>query len=107
MSLSLDGCLRGLGRPGNYTLVMLLSVTRLILSQIWMMPGSNVCRGVIASPTKVQAFELPFDHTSPITRHSTDECGTTYPTEEDMLHIENPITGLFSLHVVVYFTILS
>ncbi|KAI1147592.1 hypothetical protein F4825DRAFT_436883 [Nemania diffusa] len=62
--------------------------------QIWMMPGSNVCRGVIASPTKVQAFELPFDHTSPITRHSTDECGTTYPTEEDMLHIENPITGL-------------
>ncbi|KAI1168134.1 hypothetical protein F5B18DRAFT_266739 [Nemania serpens] len=62
--------------------------------QIWTMPGSNVCRGVIASPTKVQAFELPLDHTSPIPKHNTDKCGTTYPDEEDMIHMENPITGL-------------
>ncbi|KAI0466896.1 hypothetical protein F4859DRAFT_287888 [Xylaria cf. heliscus] len=63
-------------------------------NKIWTMPGTNICRGVIASPTKVQAFELPFDRTSPVARHSTDECGTTYPSEEDMMHMENPITGL-------------
>ncbi|GAW20543.1 hypothetical protein ANO14919_100510 [Xylariales sp. No.14919] len=62
--------------------------------KIWSMPGSSVCRGVIASPTKVQAFELPFDHTSPVTKHTTDECGTTYPSQEDIIHMENPITGL-------------
>ncbi|TGJ79919.1 hypothetical protein E0Z10_g8837 [Xylaria hypoxylon] len=62
--------------------------------KIWSMPGSSVCRGVIASPTKVQAFELPFDHISPVTKHTTDECGTTYPPQEDMIHMENPITGL-------------
>ncbi|KAI0520730.1 hypothetical protein F5B22DRAFT_644479 [Xylaria bambusicola] len=62
--------------------------------KIWTVPGSNICRGVIASPTRVQAFELPFDHTSPVPRHTTDECGTTYPSQEDLLHIENPITGL-------------
>ncbi|KAI8944941.1 hypothetical protein F4801DRAFT_158622 [Xylaria longipes] len=62
--------------------------------KIWTVPGTNICRGVIASPTKVQAFELPFDHTSPIAKHSTEECGTTYPSEEDMVHMENPITGI-------------
>ncbi|KAI1121491.1 hypothetical protein F5Y10DRAFT_256235 [Nemania abortiva] len=62
--------------------------------QTWKMPGSNVCRGVIASPTKIQAFELPFDHTSPVAKHTTDQCKTTYPAEEDMVHMENPITGL-------------
>ncbi|KAI1817524.1 hypothetical protein GGS20DRAFT_532570 [Poronia punctata] len=62
--------------------------------KIWMRPGSNVCRGVIASPSKVQAFELPFDYTSPMSTHKTDRCGTTYPSEEDMMHSGNPITGL-------------
>ncbi|KAI1291053.1 hypothetical protein F5Y03DRAFT_52023 [Xylaria venustula] len=59
---------------------------------------SNVCRGVIASPMKVQAFELPFDHISPISKHSTDKCGTTYPSKEDMVHMGNPITGLIVHH---------
>ncbi|KAI0448349.1 hypothetical protein F5B21DRAFT_518970 [Xylaria acuta] len=63
-------------------------------NKIWTVPGTNICRGVIASPTKVQAFELPFDHTSPVAWHSTEECGTTYPSQEDMVHMENPITGL-------------
>ncbi|KAI0866669.1 hypothetical protein F4860DRAFT_499961 [Xylaria cubensis] len=62
--------------------------------KIWTVPGTNICRGVIASPMKVQAFELPFDYISPIAKHPTEECGTTYPSEEDMLHMENPITGL-------------
>ncbi|KAI3335311.1 hypothetical protein F4824DRAFT_465419 [Ustulina deusta] len=62
--------------------------------KIWTVPGSNMCRGVIASPTKVQAFELPFDHTSPVPKHTTDKCGTTYPSQEDMIHMGNPITGL-------------
>ncbi|KAI0964829.1 hypothetical protein F4678DRAFT_366927 [Xylaria arbuscula] len=66
--------------------------------KIWVMPGSNVCRGVIASPTKVQAFELPFDHISPVPKHSTDKCDTTYPSEEDMVHMGNPITGLIIHH---------
>ncbi|KAI1108473.1 hypothetical protein F5Y14DRAFT_436091 [Nemania sp. NC0429] len=62
--------------------------------QIWTRARSKTCRGVIASPTKVQAFELPFDHSSPSTKHTTDQCGTTYPDEQDMAHMENPITGL-------------
>ncbi|KAI1421950.1 hypothetical protein F5Y12DRAFT_787056 [Xylaria sp. FL1777] len=62
--------------------------------KIWTVPGSSICRGVIASPTKVQAFELPFDHTSPVPRHTTDRCATTYPSQQDMIHMENPITGL-------------
>ncbi|KAF2970816.1 hypothetical protein GQX73_g2856 [Xylaria multiplex] len=71
--------------------------------KIWSVPGSSVCRGVIASPTKVQAFELPFDHTSPVAKHTTDECGTTYPSQEDMIHMENPITGLI-IHPPLIFT---
>ncbi|GAP89058.2 putative gpi-anchor transamidase-like protein [Rosellinia necatrix] len=62
--------------------------------QVLKSDGFNICRGVIASPMKVQAFELPFDRCSPSTRHSTNECETTYPTEEDIIHMENPITGL-------------
>ncbi|KAI2626800.1 hypothetical protein GGS21DRAFT_529225 [Xylaria nigripes] len=62
--------------------------------RLWETSGSNVCRGVIASPTKVQAFELPFDHTSPVANHTTDKCGTTYPSHDDIIHLGNPITGL-------------
>ncbi|KAI0198900.1 hypothetical protein F4808DRAFT_462288 [Astrocystis sublimbata] len=62
--------------------------------RIWTVPGANLCRGVIASPTKVQAFELPFHNISPVPKHLTDECGTTYPSEEDLAHMGNPITGL-------------
>ncbi|KAI0435252.1 hypothetical protein F5Y09DRAFT_293587 [Xylaria sp. FL1042] len=62
--------------------------------KIWTVPGSSICRGVIASPTEAQAFELPFDHISPVSKHTTDKCGTTYPSQEDTIHMENPITGL-------------
>ncbi|KAI1348735.1 hypothetical protein F5Y01DRAFT_208062 [Xylaria sp. FL0043] len=62
--------------------------------KIWTVPGSSICRGVIASPIEVQAFELPFDHTSPVPKHTTDKCGTTYPSQEDTIHMGNPITGL-------------
>jgi hypothetical protein len=78
-------------------ITVLFLVTKLNRSQIWAIPGFQVCRGVIASPFKIQAFELPFDRTSPVRKHTMDECGTTYPSEEDMIHIGNPITGLSSL----------
>ncbi|KAI1358073.1 hypothetical protein F5Y08DRAFT_127512 [Xylaria arbuscula] len=62
--------------------------------KIWTVPGSNIVRGIIASPTRVKEFELSFDHTSPIQAHTTDKCGTAYPSQEDELHIDNPITGV-------------
>ncbi|KAI0391396.1 hypothetical protein F5Y17DRAFT_409285 [Xylariaceae sp. FL0594] len=62
--------------------------------KIWMRPGSSVCRGIIASPATVHAFEIPFDYTSPVGKHSTDQCNTTYPPEEDQRYVGNPITGL-------------
>ncbi|KAI1436479.1 hypothetical protein GGR50DRAFT_223996 [Xylaria sp. CBS 124048] len=62
--------------------------------KIWASTGSHICRGVIATPTKVQAFELPFDHTAPIKKHETVTCGTTYPDPNDLSNIQNPITGL-------------
>ncbi|KAI1172131.1 hypothetical protein F4777DRAFT_590764 [Nemania sp. FL0916] len=62
---------------------------------VWTRPDSHICRGIIASPNKVHAFELPFDdQKSHLATHTTDECDTTYPSEEDILHTENPITGL-------------
>ncbi|KAI8628330.1 hypothetical protein F5Y19DRAFT_438983 [Xylariaceae sp. FL1651] len=61
---------------------------------VWTISGSKVCRGIIATPTRVQAFELPFDSIFSPSIHKTDECGTTYPSEEDNAQIGNPITGL-------------
>ncbi|KAI1635035.1 hypothetical protein F4809DRAFT_642873 [Biscogniauxia mediterranea] len=61
---------------------------------IWTIDGSKVCRGIIATPARVQAFQLPFDATSSNAMHTTDECGSAYPLTEDALQSENPITGL-------------
>ncbi|KAI1822091.1 hypothetical protein F4861DRAFT_421288 [Xylaria intraflava] len=61
--------------------------------RVWTTPDSHVCRGVIASPTRAHAFELPLDGTSSLEKHSTDTCDTTYPAQDDVAHIHNPITG--------------
>ncbi|KAI1484815.1 hypothetical protein F5X96DRAFT_404074 [Biscogniauxia mediterranea] len=61
---------------------------------IWTIDDSKVCRGIIATPARVKAFQLPFDATSSNAMHTTDECGSAYPLTEDALQSENPITGL-------------
>ncbi|KAI2622323.1 hypothetical protein GGR54DRAFT_646667 [Hypoxylon sp. NC1633] len=62
---------------------------------IWTIAGSKVCRGMIATPAKVQAFQVSFDGSSrDTTPHSTNECSTTYPTPDDVSTAQNPITGL-------------
>ncbi|KAI1335769.1 hypothetical protein F5Y15DRAFT_419451 [Xylariaceae sp. FL0016] len=61
---------------------------------IWTVSNSKVCRGIIATPAKTQAFQLPFDDFSSIAPHSTDKCDCTYPSLDDSLQAQNPITGL-------------
>ncbi|KAI1410339.1 hypothetical protein F5Y13DRAFT_181532 [Hypoxylon sp. FL1857] len=63
---------------------------------IWTIGESKICRGVIATPTQVKAFQVSFDGARPgnIARHTTYECGTTYPEPEDDGPTQNPITGL-------------
>lgn len=49
---------------------------------------------MIATPTKVQAFQVPLDGPCfKIGKHHTDECGTTYPPPENNSVAQNPITG--------------
>ncbi|KAI5862056.1 hypothetical protein GGS23DRAFT_598070 [Durotheca rogersii] len=62
---------------------------------IWTVNGSKVCRGIVATPTRVQALQVAFDSTqSGISEHTTDECGTTYPEIDNGGSALNPITGL-------------
>ncbi|OTA55963.1 hypothetical protein K449DRAFT_375937 [Hypoxylon sp. EC38] len=62
---------------------------------IWTIGESKVCRGVIATPMQVKAFQVSFDEarSGDIARHSTYDCDTTYPEPEDG-PTQNPITGL-------------
>ncbi|KAI2618038.1 hypothetical protein GGS26DRAFT_596052 [Hypomontagnella submonticulosa] len=62
---------------------------------IWTVGSSKVCRGLIATPAKVKAFQVPFGSQSgPLPIHNTDDCGTTYPDPESGGPTQNPITGL-------------
>lgn len=52
---------------------------------------------MIATPFAVQSFSVLFESTAdmdPGTKHSTADCGTTYPTPEASSYSTNPITGL-------------
>ncbi|KAI1758700.1 hypothetical protein GGR53DRAFT_516192 [Hypoxylon sp. FL1150] len=61
---------------------------------VWTIGSSKVCRGMIATPAKAQAFQVSFDSKEPaMPTHTTDECSTTYPEGNDG-PAENPITGL-------------
>ncbi|KAH9908337.1 transcription factor IIIC subunit delta N-term-domain-containing protein [Xylariomycetidae sp. FL2044] len=61
---------------------------------VWTINNSKVCRGIIATPFRVQAFQLSFDSAwSIMNPHSTEECNTTYPPESDS-QSTNPIVGL-------------
>ncbi|KAI1073480.1 peptidase C13 family-domain-containing protein [Whalleya microplaca] len=63
---------------------------------IWTIDDSKICRGMIATPYKVQAFQIPLDDPSPppLVRHTTDKCETTYPPINDPNLAQNPITSL-------------
>ncbi|KAI0161929.1 hypothetical protein GGR52DRAFT_561744 [Hypoxylon sp. FL1284] len=62
---------------------------------IWTIGASKTCRGMIATPSKAQAFQVSFGNKEfNIASHTTDECGTTYPRADDDGPNQNPITGL-------------
>ncbi|KAK3190520.1 hypothetical protein K4F52_003541 [Lecanicillium sp. MT-2017a] len=66
----------------------------------WKQKSIVTGRGMIATPLVVQPFEVtllgPADEAGPKARHSTEECGTTYP---DISQCNtNPITGLIIHH---------
>ncbi|KAI1775522.1 transcription factor IIIC subunit delta N-term-domain-containing protein [Hypoxylon cercidicola] len=68
---------------------------------IWTIGSSKVCRGMIATPAKAQAFQVAFDSNEPeIASHTTDECGTTYPEAEGDGPSQNPITETPSYSLV-------
>ncbi|RYP55653.1 hypothetical protein DL769_010079 [Monosporascus sp. CRB-8-3] len=63
---------------------------------IWTVDNEKVCRGLVATPARVQAFQLPFGvgpSTAASLKHSVYECDTAYPTPEDSAEISNPITA--------------
>ncbi|OTB00559.1 hypothetical protein M426DRAFT_324225 [Hypoxylon sp. CI-4A] len=63
---------------------------------IWTIQDLKVCRGIIATPTKLKAFQVSLDgpESHQVIKHTTDECGTTYMNPEDDSLSQNPITGL-------------
>ncbi|KAH6659340.1 hypothetical protein BKA67DRAFT_529497 [Truncatella angustata] len=64
---------------------------------IWTKGLSKECRGVVATPFTVQSFSVVFDNAideGTLTKHSTNDCNTTYPSQEHVSHASNPITGL-------------
>ncbi|KAH7031639.1 uncharacterized protein B0I36DRAFT_243745 [Microdochium trichocladiopsis] len=64
--------------------------------QVWPKDGSYVHRGIIASPFRVEAFQVTLDlnrEKDDITPHTTEVCGTTYAPEGADSSL-NPITGL-------------
>ncbi|CAJ2514299.1 Uu.00g024180.m01.CDS01 [Anthostomella pinea] len=61
---------------------------------IWTIDREKVCRGIIATPAKAQAFQLPFDAVSSANKHPLGECNSNYPSTEDSSLGQNPITGL-------------
>lgn len=76
---------------------MQLSGLGLTRNQIWTIDESQVCRGIVATPAKVQPFQVTFNSTLPIetsTPHSTGSCNTTYPPYDESGDAANPITGL-------------
>ncbi|ORY58208.1 uncharacterized protein BCR38DRAFT_353508 [Pseudomassariella vexata] len=63
---------------------------------VWTIGGSKMCRGIIATPAKVQSFQVALDKApdKDTIRHETDECDTTYPPQDEIDGASNPITGL-------------
>ncbi|KAK8127914.1 hypothetical protein PG984_009022 [Apiospora sp. TS-2023a] len=64
---------------------------------IWTVGGARVCRGIIATPARVQPFQVTFDSSAPpevTTPHSPEVCGTTYASDEEAEQAMNPITGM-------------
>ncbi|PSR78767.1 peptidase C13 family-domain-containing protein [Coniella lustricola] len=61
---------------------------------IWAVNNKQICRGIIATPWIAESFEIDLSmRTGSPSSHSTDQCGTTYSTNNSNVH-HNPITGL-------------
>ncbi|KAI1141965.1 hypothetical protein F5Y05DRAFT_211174 [Hypoxylon sp. FL0543] len=63
---------------------------------VWTIGESKICRGLIATPMLVKAFQVSFDEapSSGIGGHALYECRTLYPEARDESPVQNPITGL-------------
>ncbi|KAK8119266.1 transcription factor IIIC subunit delta N-term-domain-containing protein [Apiospora kogelbergensis] len=64
---------------------------------VWTVEGGRVCRGIIATPARVQPFQVTFDDAAPpevTTPHSAEVCGTNYASNEEAEQASNPITGM-------------
>ncbi|KAK7997455.1 hypothetical protein PG989_005495 [Apiospora arundinis] len=64
---------------------------------VWTVEGARSCRGIIATPARVQPFQVAFDGSAPpevTTPHSVEVCGTNYASNEEAEQASNPITGM-------------
>lgn len=61
-------------------------------AQVWDVAGKTFCRGVIATPLRLEFFQVDLDSSNkpPMSAHSTETCNTTFPVGS----YTNPITGL-------------
>lgn len=74
-----------------------ISLSLTFPSQVWTVEGGRVCRGIIATPARVQPFQVTFDDAAPpevTTPHSAEVCGTNYASNEEAEQASNPITGM-------------
>lgn len=66
-----------------------LLLTRFI--QVWNVGSNSFCRGILATPLRLEFFQIDLGYSKPPrSTHSTETCKTTFPTASHA----NPITGL-------------
>jgi len=63
--------------------------------KLWNHGNAKLCRGIIATPFDLIAFEFPLSPSAAfdLPPHTTTECGTTY-TDDNLPPSENPIVGM-------------
>ena len=66
----------------------------------WDEDGRSVCRGVIATPFVIRAFQIDVDELNEEgeQEHSPEKCGTFYASEEED-DMQNPVSGMFHSHM--------
>lgn len=78
----------------NFLATSRLTITLANLDcQVWDVGGDRICRGMIATPLRLEPFQVDLgrkEPREPMPAHSTEQCGTNLPRG---LHT-NPITGL-------------
>lgn len=65
------------------------------MMQLWPDEEQTFARGIIATPLTLQPFQIPVSKSSssPLKKHSTTECQTTYSAAGETS--TNPITGTY------------